>query len=207
MQIGIIGAGAVGTPLGRLWASAGHDVCFGSRSPDRLDSLLVKIGPRAKAGTQAEAAVFGDVILEAIPFGRVPDLPLNELQGKVLLSASNYFPRRDGQIDFGGLTQTAWIATQLPGVRIVKAFSMMGARVLERYADGDTQSNYAIFLAGDDAEAKATAAALVRDAGFEPADLGSLAESWVFESLTGPLFDARMTRTEAVARAAGLRAS
>lgn len=206
MRIGIIGAGAVGTPLGRLWASAGHNVCFGSRSPDRLGSLLEKIGPHAQAGTQAEAAVFGDVVLEAIPFGRVPDLPLNELQGKVLLSASNYFPRRDGKIDFGGLTQTAWIATQLPGVRIVKAFSMMGARVLERYANGDTQSNYAIFLAGDDAEAKATAADLVRDAGFEPADLGSLAESWVFESLRGPLFDARMTRTEAVARAAELRA-
>src|SRR4029434_9728988 len=39
MQIGIIGAGMIGSTVARLWADAGHTVRFATRHPDRLDGL------------------------------------------------------------------------------------------------------------------------------------------------------------------------
>lgn len=199
MKIGIIGTGKVAAPLGRMWGQHGHAVYYGSRSPETLGKLLTQSGPRARAGSPQEAIAASEVILEAIPFGMVPHLPLAELQGKVLLSASNYFPQRDGVIDLNGLTQTEWLATQLPGVRLIKTFSMMGAAVLERHANGDKGTKYAIFLAGNEERSKQTAAGLIAETGFDPVDVGPLAQSWMYESLTGPLFDARLTKQETLA--------
>ena len=205
MNIGIIGTGNIGAPLGRLWAAAGHQVIFGSRDPAKLGDLLAKAGSNAKAGTPAEAAAFGDVVLEAIPFAKTPDLPADELAGKVLLSASNYYPQRDGTIDLGGLTHTGWVASHLPGTRVVKAFNMMRADVMERYADGGEPDGYAILLAGDDAEAKDVAARLVRDARFEPVDVGALDDARVFESPDAPLYDSQLSPDEARRRLADLK--
>ena len=119
-----------------------------------MSELVAQSGSHTKVGTPKEAISASEVILEAIPFGLVPRLPLAQLKGEILLSASNYFPGRDGTIDMKGLTQTAWMSTQLPEVIMVKTFSMMGAAVLNRHADGDKGKNYAIFLAGNDSEAK-----------------------------------------------------
>ena len=42
VRIGIVGSGNVGTALGRLWARAGHQVMFSSRSLD-ADKTLVRL--------------------------------------------------------------------------------------------------------------------------------------------------------------------
>ena len=193
MNIGIIGSGNIGSALGRLWAAAGHQVCFGSRHPDRLGDLVTKAGPNARADTQEAAAAFGEVVLEAVPFAVTPDLPREQLAGKVLLSASNYYPRRDGEIDLEGVTHTEWVAARLPGVRVVKAFNMMRATTMEELADGGGTPGLAILLAGDDADAKRVAATLVRDAKFEPVDAGDLAAGQLFQSPDAPLYDVQIT--------------
>lgn len=187
------------TPVGQLWAKHGHHVFFGSRSPEKLESIVLASDGGIQAGSPEEAAEFGEVVLEAIPFGAAPHLPVAELQHKILLSASNYFPFRDGEIDLNGLTQTAWLAQQLPGVRMVKTFSMMGAAVLNQHAEGNTNDDYAMFIAGDDEEANRIASQLVADATFVPVQFGAMSESWMFESLTGPLFNARMNKEETLA--------
>lgn len=69
MKIGIIGSGNIGGTLGRHWAHVGHEVMFSSRNPDDLKSLALSSG--AKTGNIEAAAAFGDVILLAIPFGKV----------------------------------------------------------------------------------------------------------------------------------------
>src|SRR5579864_8135108 len=63
VKIGTIGAGREGGALGTLFAKAGHPVMFSSRHPDQLKDLVAAAGPNAKAGTVAEAAAFGDVVL------------------------------------------------------------------------------------------------------------------------------------------------
>ena len=196
MNIGIIGSGNIGAPLGRLWARAGHHVLFASRHPERLAGLVAKAGPTARAGSVDEAADFGEVILEAIPFGDIPELPVDRLRGKAVLSAANYYPHRDGQIDLGGLTQSEWVARQLPGARLVKAFNMMQARVMEALADGGNREGLAIFLAGDDADANRLAASLIREAGFTPIEVGPLRSGALFQT-DGPLYNTQFTPEEA----------
>lgn len=204
MKIGILGSGYIGGSLGRLWVAAGHEVMFSSRHPEKLAELVEKAGPNARAGTINEAAEFGEVIMEAIPFKSIPDLPADKLAGKVVLSAANYYPSRDGQIDLGGKTQPEWVASNLPGSKLVKAFNMMRASVMEALADGDGTPGLAILIASDHEDAKAVAKQLVRDAKFEPVDVGSLVDSHVFQATDAPLYDVQLSADEARERLAAL---
>jgi len=72
-----------------------------------------------------------------------------------------------------------------PGSRWVKAFNTVYYKTLqiEAHRNGD---RVGIPLASDDAEALDTAAALVRDAGFDPVVVGPLARGKEFEPDTKP---------------------
>jgi 8-hydroxy-5-deazaflavin:NADPH oxidoreductase len=184
MNIGIIGAGNIGATAARLWLRAGHSVAISnSRGPETLQSLVRELGGNAKAVTPGEAAQFGEVVLEAIPFGRYASLPARELNGKILISAANYYPQRDGKIDLSGLAHTEFIAKHLPSVHVVKAFNTIYYQHLA--AMGDTalplEERVAIYVAGDDTEAKTVVSKLVEEMGFAPVDTGSLANSKVQE--------------------------
>ena len=70
MKIGIIGAGNVGGTLGKAWAKKGHAVCYGVRDihDPKVADLLQAGGPNTRAGSTAEAASFGEVVLLATPW-------------------------------------------------------------------------------------------------------------------------------------------
>lgn len=196
MKVGIIGSGDIGGPLGRLWTAAGHEVFFSSRNPSDLADLAASAGPSADYGTVDEAIDFSDVLLEAVPFGAAMKLSPERYAGKTLISASNYYPECDGNIDLGGLSQSEAFAARLPQTKVVKAFNMMFAAEMAARADGKTTKRIAILLAGDDAEARAIAARLVEDAVFAPVDAGALANGRFLES-GGPLYAKRMSEGEA----------
>jgi 8-hydroxy-5-deazaflavin:NADPH oxidoreductase len=192
MRIGIIGAGMIGSTLAKLWAEAGHDVKLASRHPDELKPLVDQLGNRASAGTPRDAASFGDVVMLTVPLKAIPDLardlaPL--LAGKVVMDTGNANERRDGDIarqatqHSGG--SAAWAASMFPKARWVKAFNSVYFKVLESGAhrDGD---RVGIPLASDDREAMDIVAGLVRDAGFDPVDVGPLARGKEFEPDTRP---------------------
>lgn len=184
MNIGIIGAGNIGATAARLWLNAGHEIAISnSRGPETLKDLVKELGAKAKAVTVKEAAQFGEVVLEAIPFGRYASLPAKELEGKTIISAANYYPQRDGRIDLGGLSQSEFIAKHLPKVRLVKAFNTIYYQHLATMGDTTLplEERIAIYVAGDDAEAKALVAKLIEEIGFAPIDTGSLANSKVQE--------------------------
>ena len=62
MDIGIIGSGKMGTGLGRLWAKHGHHVMFSySRTPDKLENLVLEIGSHARSGTPRDVVGFANV--------------------------------------------------------------------------------------------------------------------------------------------------
>lgn len=205
MKIGIIGSGNIGGPLGRLWAQAGHDVFFSSRHPETLDGLVRQAGGSARAGTPEDAIAFADVLLEAIPYAAALELPADALAGKTIISSSNYYTQRDGEIDLKGLSQTELVAARLPQTRVVKAFNMMPAGEMQQRADGETNTRLAIFFAGDDEDAKSVATDLITAAHFEPVDTGELASGAIFEhggprlfcpSLSPALRDSLASRTQ-----------
>ena len=180
MKIGIIGSGNIGATAARLFAKAGHEVAISnSRGPETLRELVADIGPNVRAATVEEAAEFGEVVLEAIPFGRYKELPVEPLARKVVVDAANYYPQRDGEIDFGGLTSSEEIACYLgPGVRLVKAFNTMYYETLasEGRPEAPVEERLVLFVGGDDEEATARVSRLIEEIGFAPVDTGPLGE-------------------------------
>ncbi len=203
MKLGIIGAGNIGATLAGLFAKAGHEVALSnSRGPETLQDLVADLNKNAEGEVQAmtaeDAAASGDIVIEAIPFGHYRDLPKEELEGKTLISASNYYPGRDGEMEFNGHTQTGLIASYLSGTSVVKAFNTI---YWEHLRDqGDTSKpideRRVIFLAGDDAAAKREVADLVKEVGFGPFNTGALSESGVQEP-GADIYNTDMTVAEA----------
>ena len=184
MKIGIIGAGHIGSTLAKLFAVAGHEVALSnSRGPETLSETVLDIGYGVIAATAEEAATFGDVALEAVPFGRYQELPADALAGKVVMSASNYYPERDGEIDLHGLTQTGLVAEHLKDSAVVKAFNTIFWQDLRDQGDASKPlaERRAIFIAGDDENAKTLVSELVEGIGFTAVDTGTLEESAVQE--------------------------
>jgi 8-hydroxy-5-deazaflavin:NADPH oxidoreductase len=185
MNIGIIGAGNVGLTAAKLFARAGYKVALSnSRGPETLAETVRALGPNVTAMTAEDAAAFGDVVLEAIPFGRYRDLPVDALAGKIVISASNYDPERDGPIDFGGLTQSEFLARHLGRSRVVKGFNTI---FWEHLRDQGNHSEplinrRTILIAGDDPEAKRVVTELVETIGFTAVDMGTLAHSGRLET-------------------------
>jgi 8-hydroxy-5-deazaflavin:NADPH oxidoreductase len=184
-KIGIIGAGHIGGTLAALWVAAGHEVLISSRHPDELKALARSLGPKAHVGTPREAALFAPVVLISIPYGAMPQVGRDlksELAGKIVLDTGNPYPNRDGDMALAARAKGTGVASAefLPGVRLVRAFNAINSGDLKSEAHR-SGTPIAIPLAGDDPEALRVAAALVRDAGFEPVVVGSLARAREFD--------------------------
>jgi len=170
LRIGIIGTGHIGGTLAEHWARAGHELVISSRHPDELKPLAASLGPRVRVGTPAEAAAFGEVVLISVPYQATPQVGKDyarEMAGKVVLDTGNPYPGRDGDMAVKAREEGTGAASRrfLPGVRLVRAFNAINAGDLKREAHRKGEL-VAIPLAGDDQQALAVAARLVRDAGF-----------------------------------------
>lgn len=200
MNIGIIGAGSIGATLARLFAEAGHFVAISnSRGPESLADVIRELGPNIKAMTVTDAASFGDVVVEAIPYGRYQTLPVDQLAGKILISAANYYAGRDGQIEIEGRAQSELIAQHLPTTKVVKAFNTIWYKHLANQGNPalPVGERRVIFIAGEYLIAKKIVAELIVEIGFGPLDTGSLAQSKIQEPGT-KIFNVDMTVNEAL---------
>ena len=194
MNIGIIGAGNIGATAARLFADAGHEVVLSnSRGPETLTHIVQDMDGNVQATTVEEAADFGEVVLEAIPFGRYEDLPADRLAGKIVIDASNYYPGRDGEIDLLGRGSSELLADHLAGCRVVKAFNTTYYETLATGGDLWDDVRLLLFVAGDDAEAKAVVSRLIEDA---PEDTGSLEDGRV-QQPGSPFYNVEMTSPQA----------
>ena len=178
LKIGIVGSGRIGSTLGALWLKAGHEIMFSSLDLEHDKALAARLGGKARAGTSKEAAAFGEVALIAVPYSAFPQVgrDLRDLlKGKVVLDASNPIPTRDGEIATWAREKGAGLASAelLPGARIVRAFNAIGYARLPEAAKRSERMGMPI--AGDDANAIAVASRLVREIGYEPVLIGSLA--------------------------------
>jgi predicted dinucleotide-binding enzyme len=199
MNIGIVGSGNIGATAARLFAEAGHAVAISnSRGPVTLQGLVADIGPRARASTVEEAADFGEVVLVAIPFCAYETLPADRLAGKLVVDAMNYYPSRDGEIDLDGLGSSELLARHLPNARVVKAFNTMYYETLGAGGrpDAPPAERLVLFVASDDAEAKAVVSELIEEMGFTPVDVGTL-EDGRKQQPGSPIYNAPMNEAQA----------
>ena len=178
MKIGIVGSGNVGGTLGAVWAKAGHEVMFSSRTIEHDKALAARLGPNARAGTPREAAAFGEVLMVSVPYRALPAVGKDLaglIKGKVVIDTCNPFVSRDGEIATWARQKGAGLASAelLPGARIVRAFNAIGSG---RMGEAHQQpGRIGMPIASDDAQAVAVASRLIRDIGYEPVLIGGLA--------------------------------
>ena len=181
--IGIIGSGHVGSNIAKAAIANGYDVVLSnSQGPESLSGLVDALGPHASAATPPEAAARADFAVVAIPITTIDEVPVEPLEGKVVIATINYFPDRLGHIaaiDNGSTTAPGLLQKHLPKSRVVRAFSMIDAADMS--SDGHPQGDpkrRALALAGDDTDAKRLVAQLYNQFGFDALDIGGLDESW-----------------------------
>ncbi|WP_413528814.1 NADPH-dependent F420 reductase [Rahnella inusitata] len=198
MKIGIIGAGFVGRAVAKQAIKAGHQVMLSnSRGPQTLFSLKPMIG--CETGTATEAAIYGEIVVIAVPLTALGQLPVAELAGKAVIDAVNYYPERDGQVaelDQQLTTTSEYLAGFLPQSKITKAFNAIQMTDLE--TDGlpaGAPDRRALPLAGDDKATKQIIVSLYDAFGFDAVDAGALSEGWRFQRAM-PSYCVRMTKGE-----------
>ena len=186
MRIAVLGTGTVGTTLATGFVRTGHEVRLGSRTAanERAVAWVAATGAGASEGTFADAASFGEVVVNAtgglVSIEALTAAGAENLAGKVLLDVSNPldysegFPPKVVQPDGRSLAEQ--IQSAFPDTRVVKTLNTMNTVVMT-----DPRllaSRHTVFVAGDDAEAKARAADLLREFGWgseEILDVGGIA--------------------------------
>src|SRR5262245_7898671 len=197
MKIGVIGSGRIGSTIGGLWVKAGHEVMFSDRDPEAVKRAMDGLGARAKAGSVQDAVAFGDAILIAVPYAALPairDQVGAQLKGKVVIDPNNPVPSRDGEMAVQAKEKGAAVSTAglLPGARLVRSFNSWGYALMAREANRPAP-RMALPVAADDPVALKVGMQLVSDAGFDPVNAGSLADSKAFDlgsSLSGRVLTA-----------------
>lgn len=192
MNIGIIGAGALGSSAARLLAKSGISATIAnSRGPESLAGLVGELAPSIKAGTVEEAAS-ADIVLVAL---RWVDLEkalggLPAWNGRIVIDGTNPVEFLDPDspdakdpsnplaaygikaVDLGGKYSSEVFRAFVPGARVVKAFSHLDAQaLLEPTVSGGQR---VLFYSGDDVDAKAEVRKIIEGTGYFPVDLGGL---------------------------------
>jgi predicted dinucleotide-binding enzyme len=182
-HITILGAGKIGLALATLWARAGHVICLGVRHPEKLSSIQQTLGTNVTVKKVKQAAAENEIIVLAVPYAAIPEL-IAEIKTvvshKIIIDATNPFgisPEGHVISTLGSnITSGSYMASLLPESKIVRAFSHIMEELL--VSRGTKHPGlFAVAIAGDDLKAKEVVALLVKDTGFVPVDIGTLAES------------------------------
>jgi NADPH-dependent F420 reductase len=184
-RITIVGSGNVGRALATSFVRGGHDVTVVSRSAEHAAAAAEAAGA-AWAGSIVDAVDAAEIVVITVPFvGAAEQLAASIREasaGKIVIDVTN--PARadySGLVFDGSSSAAEQFAAWLPGARVVKAFNtVFASNQANPVVDG---TRLDAFVAGDDADAKATVLDLARSAGFEPIDAGDLAVARLLEAL------------------------
>lgn len=203
MNIGVLGTGVVGQVVGAALAAKSHQVMIGTR--DVQKSLAntepnafgmpgfgawAKEHPQLKVGTFAEAAAFGELIVNATNgLGSLAALELAgaaNLSGKVLVDIANELDFSKGMPPRSLAADTLSLAEKIqaafPEAKVVKTLNTMNAYVMvnPKLVAGDST----VFLSGNDAAAKATVSEILSGFGWtDILDLGDISSARGVEML------------------------
>jgi len=171
----IVGFGKIGQALAHAFARKNIEVTVASRRPpEALAPQARAIGPTVVARSLGEA-LEADIIILAVPFGELREVAkgLSSWKGKTLIDATNSYGVPPEEMD--GLLSSAFSAKAFAGAGFVKGFNHLIAATLA--TDPVVEGGHrVVFLSSDDEEAIAPVAALAKQLGFAPINLGRLNE-------------------------------
>ena len=162
MKFGVLGTGNVGATIGKKLVSLGHDVMMGSRtaSNDKAAAWVKENGAKATAGTYADAAAFGEVLLNCTSgAGSLEALTAageKNLASKVLIDIANPLDFSKGMPPTLSICNADSLGEQIqrafPQLKVVKTLNTVNCNVMvdPSRVPGDNT----MFLCGNDKEAK-----------------------------------------------------
>lgn len=171
MKIAVLGTGVVGSTIASKLVSLDHDVTMGARSPasEKAAAWARTAGRRAAHGDFSRAAAAGEIVFNCtLGAGALDALKAageENLGSKILIDVSNpldfsrgmppslFFPGNDS---LGERIQRAF-----PRARVVKTLNTITAGVMVNPAR--IPGHHDVFMSGNDAQAKAEVAAMLRD--------------------------------------------
>ena len=186
MKIAVLGTGSVGNTIGSKLVELGHSVMMGSRTAnnDKAKTFVEKHKGKASAGTFADAAAFGETIINCTAGGgSLEALRLageSNLKGKVLVDLANSLDFSKGMPPSLSVVNTTSLAEEIqkafPETKVVKALNTMwcGIMVNPGMING---SDHSTFICGNDESAKARTKELLKEFGWQEKnilDLGDL---------------------------------
>jgi predicted dinucleotide-binding enzyme len=171
-SISIIGSGNMAGAIGALAVNGGHAVEIVGRDAAKAAALARDLGDGATAGTWG-AAPAGEIVVLAVPFASAVPVVSEygeALTGKILVDITNPFsPSGNGLAVPADTSVAQMVADVAPaGTHVVKAFNTIFRNVLAAGGQVD------VFMAGDDAQAKASVAAFIASLGLRPRDAGDV---------------------------------
>ena len=191
MNITIIGAGNMGRGIGTRFVAGGHSVTYVHTNLETAQEVAGEVQAAAKKGAKVSTATLdkvelGEVVVLAVPYGVNTTLVKQlgaKLAGKVVVDIANPLkPTFDGLATAPDTSSAEEVArAAAPGVKVVKAFNTTFAGTL--VAGKVAGQPLDVFIAGDDADAKAKVAQLVKDGGMRAIDIGALQRSRYIEGM------------------------
>ena len=189
MKVGILGTGDVGKAIGNGFIALGHEVMMGSRKAgnDKAKAWVASAGKKAREGSFKDAAKFGEIVAlcalgtasEEIVKGVA-----SELKGKTLWDATNPLDFSTGapKLAIVGHDSLGERVQKLaPGAKVIKCFNTVGNALMfkPKLAGGPPT----MFIAGNDDAAKQQTATMLKDWGWETADIGGIEGSRYLEAM------------------------
>ncbi|MFC6647101.1 NADPH-dependent F420 reductase [Granulicella cerasi] len=186
MQVGIIGAGNIGSALAQHFQKLGHTVFIAnSRGPETLSVVAQETGAKPVAITEVTNGA--DLLVITIPMKSIPSLPANLLSALAasspIIDTGNYYPLRDGDISEvnAGMVESEW-TSRILGRPVIKAFNNITAdSLLHKALPHGSEGRIALPVSGEDAGAKQLVIGLLDAMGFDAIDAGPLSESWRYQ--------------------------
>jgi len=188
VRVGVLGSGDVGRVLAAGFAGLGHEVKIGSRDPEKLREWA-SASARLSAGTFAETAQFGDILVLATLGAGAADAiklaGLDAFDGKVVIDATNPLDMSKGMPPtlFVGTTDSLGEQIQrlIPKARVVKAFNTVGnAHMINPQFPGGPPD---MFICGNDAEGKKIVSQICDAFGWGVIDIGGIEGSRYLEPM------------------------
>jgi predicted dinucleotide-binding enzyme len=182
-SISIVGLGNMARALAGRALAGGNAVEIIGRDQAKAKEVAAALGG-ATAGT-AGAAPAGDIVILALPYASAAAVVSgygDALHGKIIIDITNpVSPDLNGFVTPDGSSGAQEIAKAAPaGAHVVKAFNTLFSHVLAAGpADGRPLD---VFIAGDDAQAKARVSAFIESMGMRPMDTGQLSMARVLEN-------------------------
>jgi 8-hydroxy-5-deazaflavin:NADPH oxidoreductase len=185
MKIAILGTGMVGAALGTKLVQGKHDVMMGSRSAnsDAAQKWLQSVGGNAQIGTFAEAAAFGEIILDcsngANSLAALRLAGAENLRHKILIQVGNPLDFSKGSPPSLTVCNTDSLGEQtqreFPQTRVVKALNTINCEVMIN--PSRVPGDHALPICGNDAQAKSEVAArLCEWFGWKPSNIVDLGD-------------------------------